>query len=201
MIPVGLVGLTFGVVAVSAGLSPLQACVMSLTVFAGGAQLAAVGIIATGGAVAAVAAGLLVNARYLGLGAAMAPRLRGSVFRRGLAAQLLIDESAAIAIAEPEPERAEAGFWLTGVLLYVSWNFGTAAGALAGSSLADPRALGLDAAIGAGMLALVAPLLTRRRERLAGLLGAGIAIAAVPLAPTGVPYLVAGLGAVVARNA
>lgn len=197
-VAVGVFGLSFGVLAASAGLSPGAACAMSALVFAGGSQFAAVGVVAAGGSpLAAVASGLLLNARYLAFGVAMAPHLRGGPLRRAAAAFFVIDESVALALAEPD-DRAARMFWWTGTMLGIAWIAGTAAGALAGAAIGDPRVYGLDAAFPAGFLALLAPLLDRRRARVAAAVGGVVAVALLPFAPPGVPVLAAAVGAAVA---
>lgn len=194
-VAVGVFGVSFGVLAVAAGLSPAMACAMSLSVFAGGAQFAAVGVVASGGSPAAgVAGGLLLNARYVAFGLAVGPRLSGGRARRALAAQLLIDESTALALREDDDAAAERAFWSTGIAVFVLWNVGTAVGALAGGALGDPRVLGLDAAFPAGFLALLAPLLGDARSRAAAAGGVVVAVALLPVAPPGVPVLAAALG-------
>lgn len=79
--------------------------------------------------------------------------------------------------------------------MFVGWNLGTAAGALAGTGLGDPGALGLDAAFPASILALVAPALRSRRARAVAGAGAALALATTPLLPAGAPILLAALGA------
>jgi 4-azaleucine resistance transporter AzlC len=195
---VGLFGVSFGVLAVASGLSPAIACGLSLLVFAGGSQFAAVGVLASGGSpAAAVASGLLLNARYVAFGLAVAPRLRGRLLRRAAASHLLIDESSALALARDDDAAADRAFWWTGAAVFVLWNAGTAAGALAGAALGDPKALGLDAAFPAGFLALLAPLLRTHRARVTAAVGAMVAVALVPFAPPGVPVL-ASVGGVLA---
>jgi 4-azaleucine resistance transporter AzlC len=192
---VGIYGVSFGVLAVAAGLSPLTALAMSVLVYSGGAQFAAVGVIAAGGApLAAIASGLMLNSRYVAFGLAVASRLRGRLPKRLLAAHLVIDESSALALAESDPRAARRAFWLTGFSVFVFWNAGTLFGALAGSLLGDPAALGLDAAFPAGFLALLAPLLDSRAARASAVAGALVAVALLPLAPPGVPILAAALG-------
>jgi 4-azaleucine resistance transporter AzlC len=198
---VGAISVSFGALAAAAGVTPLQACVMSVIVFAGGSQLAAVGVIGAGGSpVAAVASGLLLNARYVGFGLAAAPKLaRGrSLGYRLVAAHWLIDESAALALAQPDAPRATRAYWWSGVAIFVAWNLGTAVGAVAGSALGDPGVIGLDAAFPAGILALVAPQLTTRRARIAAGTGAVIAVAAALVLPPGLPVLVAAIAPIIA---
>jgi predicted branched-subunit amino acid permease len=105
------------------------------------------------------------------------------------AAHLLSDESAAMAIARPTPPERRAAYWVTGSVVFLFWNLATLAGALSGSLLADPEALGIDAASSAAFLALVAP---RLRERDARLVFA-LATAVAPFAGSGLPVLAAGL--------
>lgn len=198
-IPVGLIGMSFGALAVTAGISPVMACVMSMSVFAGGAQFAALAVVSGGGSVmAAVLSGLVLNSRFLAFGMTLAPRLGDRWPQRAAAAHLLVDESFAMALAEGNPHRGRVAFWCSGLLLFALWNVGTAIGVSAGTALGDPRDLGLDAALPAAMLFLVVPLLRTRRMWLAAVLGGGFALAAVPVVPSGVPILVAVLGALVA---
>lgn len=193
---VGVFAVSFGVLAEATGLPWQMACAMSLLVFGGGSQFAAVGVIAAGGSpVAAVAAGLLLNCRYLPFGLALAPALRGGLARRILAAQLVIDESSALALAQDDPRVRERLFWFAGAAVFVLWNAGTAIGAFAGQALGDPRALGLDAAFPAGFLVLLGPLVRRSAAKRAAAAGALIAVALVPVAPPGVPIFVASLAA------
>lgn len=195
-------GVSFGVLATSAGLSVLQTCALSLLVYAGGAQFAVIGVLAAGGAAgAAVLSGLLLNSRYLAFGVVVMPFLRGSPARRAAGAFLLADENAALALAEPEPREARRTYWLTGIVLWSMWNAGTLAGALAGGAIGDPATFGLDAAFPAGFLALLVPLLRDRPRRIAAVAGAALALLLTPVAPPGVPILAAALGALVGLRA
>jgi len=198
-IPVGLFGISFGALAAEAGMSKVQACVMSLSVFAGGAQLVAASVLGAGGFATAVIAALALNARYLGLGVALSPKLDGPRARRALAAHLLIDESAALALAEPERSTAEVAFWVTGLVLFVTWNLGTAVGVAVGA-VVDIASLGLDAAIPAALFVVLAPMLSGGREWVAAIAGAGLAVASAPVVPPGIPFLIAAGGAVVAMT-
>ncbi len=141
----GAYGLSFGALAVAAGLSLPQACALSLLMFTGASQFAFVGLIG-GGAAAAVATALLLGARNALYGLRLAPYLRP----RPLAAHLVIDESAAMAVRDT-PADTRLGFWSTGAAVFVFWNLATLLGALAGQALSDPRALGLDAAAPGGL--------------------------------------------------
>jgi predicted branched-subunit amino acid permease len=196
----GAYGLSFGALAVAAGLSPAQAVAMSALVFTGATQLSVVAAIAGGGAAApAVASGLVLASRHLAYGIAVAPLLPGSRRARMLAAHLVIDESTAMARAEADRRRARLAFWATGASVFACWNAATIAGALIGRAIADPAALGLDAVFPAAFVALLAPQLATRRARRAALAGAAIAAALVPIAPAGVPMLAAAAVALLPR--
>ena len=194
---VGLYGISFGVLAVAGGLTPAQACVMSMLVFTGASQLAFVGVLATGGgALAAMAPAVMLAMRNAAYGLSLVTVLRGPLRRRALEAQLVIDESTAMARAEDDPRAARRAFLATGVSVWICWNAGTLAGALLGGGLGDPRALGLDAMFPAAFLALLAPQLRRPGAPVAALTGAVAALALVPFAPAGVPVIAALAGVV-----
>ena len=75
----GLVGLSFGATAVAGGLPWWVPVTLSLLVFAGGSQIAAVGVVLAGGSpFAAVAAGAVLNTRLFPYGLAVADVVRPS---------------------------------------------------------------------------------------------------------------------------
>jgi 4-azaleucine resistance transporter AzlC len=194
---VGVFGASFGVLSSITGLSVAKTCALSLLVFTGASQFAAVGVVASGGStVSALGSALLLAARNAAYGLALSPFLGGDVRRRCVAAQLTIDESTAMATAQPDPASAAGAFWATGLSVFVFWNVGTLAGALAGGSIGDPAKLGLDAAFPAGFVALMVPHLRSARGRVAAAAGAIIAVVLVPLAPAGTPIVAAALGVV-----
>jgi predicted branched-subunit amino acid permease len=196
---VGAYGLSYGVLAVAAGLSPLVATVSSVIVLAGGSQFAFVGVLAAGGnPMAGAVGGLLLNLRYLAFGFAIAPHLpRGSLPRRAVDSYLVVDESVALALAGPVDQIGRR-FRVVGWTVVATWIGATAIGAYGGQLLGDPATLGLDAAFPAGFLALLAPWLRHRRGRVAAVTGVLLALALTPVTPPGVPILAAGLGALVA---
>jgi 4-azaleucine resistance transporter AzlC len=193
----GVVGASFGAVAVSGGQAPWVPVAMSLLVFAGGAQFAALGVVLAGGSpIAAVVAGLVLNARLLPFGFAVAEVLGGRLPVRLLGTHVMVDESVAFAVAQRDLPRRRAAFWTSGVLLFVVWNLGVLVGVLAGRMIGDPGALGLDAASPVVLLALVLPSLRDAGTLRAALLGAAIALAATPILPPGIPVALALLGLV-----
>jgi predicted branched-subunit amino acid permease len=197
---VGTYGVAFGALAVSSGLSAAQALALSTLTFTGASQFALVGVLGGGGsAFAGVAAAWLLGSRNALYGLRLAPLLRaGPRGRRLLAAHLVIDESTAVAVGQDEDRAARLGFWATGASVFVCWNLATVAGALGTEALGDPRAWGLDAAVGAAFLALLWPRLRDRGALPVALAGAAVALAATPVLPPGVPVLLAGLVALVA---
>jgi 4-azaleucine resistance transporter AzlC len=195
-VAVGLFGVSFGVLSVtSGGMGALPAIVMSATTYAGSAQFAAASVMASGGqTVAAVAAALLLNARYLPIGISVAGALSGGALRRFVKGQFVIDESWAIA-ARPDGTFDPGRLLGAGIVLWCAWVAGTMVGVLGGEALGDPAALGLDAAFPALFLALLVGQLRSRRAVGVALLGALIAVALIPLAPPGVPIIAAALAA------
>jgi 4-azaleucine resistance transporter AzlC len=196
---VAVTGASFGAIAVTSGLPWWVPLALSVLVFAGGAQFLAVGVVAAGGGpVAAVLGALLLNARLLPYGLAIADTIGQGRLARLLGSHVITDETVAFAVAQSSRERSRAAFWLCGVALFVAWNVSTLVGVLAGQAIGDPNAFGLDAAFPAALLALVLPSLRDRATVRPALLGAAIALAATPFLPPGVPLLLALGGLVLA---
>jgi 4-azaleucine resistance transporter AzlC len=199
--PIGIAafafGVSYGVLARSAGMGRVAPVVMSLTTFAGSAQFAAASILgAGGGLVTAVVAAVLLNLRYGPIGLSAATALQGPWWRRLLTAQLLVDES--WAIAQRDDGRFDRQLMVgAGLLLLVGWTTGTAVGAFAGDLVADPESLGLDAAFPALFLALLWPQVRSRSRLLAAIAGAAIALALTPFTGAGVPIVVASLACLI----
>jgi branched chain amino acid efflux pump len=195
-----VVGVSFGAITVSGGLRPWVPISMSVLVFAGGAQFAAVGVLLSGGSpAAAIAAGLVLNGRLLPYGFAVADVLGERWRGRLLGAHVVVDESVAFALRPGSPERRRATFWTCGLALFACWNLAVVLGALAGTGIGNTGAFGLDAAFPAVALALVLPSLANRSTRNASLLGAIVAVAATPFLPAGLPVLLGLAGLVLAR--
>ncbi len=191
----GIVGLSFGAITVSSGLPVWLPMLLSLVVFAGAAQFLFVGLVASGGnPVAAVIAGLLVNARHVPFGFAVGDVLGTGRLRRIVGSHLMIDETVAFALGQDEPRRRRAAYWGCGVGLFVCWNVGVLIGAFGGTVVTDTDAFGLDAAFPAVLLALVLPSLRDAATRRAVLVGVAIALATAPFLQAGLPVLLALLG-------
>jgi branched chain amino acid efflux pump len=180
---------SFGVLAVAAHLPGWSAVLMSLLVFAGSAQFAALGVIASGGGVvAAVFAGALLNLRYVATGIASARSLPGNRLLRALLAQLVVDESYVLAVGAGvggRPDRRT--LLLVGAFLYSAWIAGTILGVGLGPVLGDPKRLGLDAAFPSLFTALLWPMLSGRNAVRCAVGGAIVALILAPFTPPGIP--------------
>ena len=196
VLPLFVLAVSFGALArpVMGSVAPI---VMSVIVFGGAAQFAALSVLAAGGGVAAAtAAGLLLNARFLPMGFAAARAFAGGRVARALQGQLLVDASWALA------SRGD-GTFDRGILLgatipqAAAWTSGTVAGVLAGGALGDPDRLGLDAVFPAFYLALLVGELRTTRGVAAAALGGSIALALIPIAPGGLPVIAAATAALI----
>jgi predicted branched-subunit amino acid permease len=189
-IATGTYGISFGAVAVGAGLSVAQTCALSLLMFTGASQFALVGVLAAGGTpLSGALTAVLLGTRNTLYGLRLAPLLDWSGPRRVAGAHLVIDESTAMSVTRTSTPAARVGFLTTGITIFVLWNVATLAGALGGRALGDPRTYGLDAAVGAAFLALLWPRLRDRRNRVTALAAAAVALGLVPVTAAGVPVL------------
>lgn len=188
----GLYGVSFGALGVAAGLEVLQVVALSALMFTGGSQFAYIGVIAGGGGGgAAFGAATLLGVRNAVYGMQISRMLRPRGWRRLLAAQVSIDESTATALGQRDPAEQRRGFWTAGLGIYLLWNLCTAAGALLGDALGDPRRWGLDGAAVAAFLGLLWPRLSAREPVAIAVACALATVLAVPFVPPGVPILVA----------
>jgi branched chain amino acid efflux pump len=189
-------GITFGVLAqpVMGSIAPI---LMSLIVFSGAAQFAALTVLtAGGGAFAAIAAGMAMNGRWLPMGLAVGPFLRGGPLRRSVESVAIVDSSFAIS------SRGD-GTYDRGILIGAtlpqgtSWVIGTAIGVFGGAVLGDPEAYGLDAMFPAFFAFLLASEARGRLPIFAAVGGGLIAFALMPFAPPGIPVVAAAAAALI----
>jgi predicted branched-subunit amino acid permease len=143
---------------------------------------------AGGSAISGIATASLLGIRNTLYGLRMAPLLQVRGWKKVAAAQITIDESTGVAIGQEDLgiDAMRQGFWLTGIGVYVLWNFFTLLGAFGAEAMGDPSAWGLDAAVPAAFLGLVWPRLLGRFER-------SLAVSALVLAIFLSPYIAAGL--------
>jgi predicted branched-subunit amino acid permease len=195
-VAVFFVAMSFGVAARPV-IGSAAAIVMSVVVFAGSAQFASVAVLGAGGSPgAAILAGALLNLRFLAMGIAIGPWLRGGRARRALQGQTIVDASFGLA------SRGDGSFdrhALIGGTIpqYPAWVLGTVAGVLAGDLVGDPEKLGFDALFPAFFLVLLVEELRTGSAVIAAVLGACIAAALVPVAPAGIPILAASAAALI----
>lgn len=192
-IAVGIYGISFGALSVTAGFDLWQTIALSVLMFSGGSQFAFVAVFASGGVAAlpaAITSAWLVGIRNGFYALTLAPKLGAGGLTKLLAAQLTIDESAAVSTSQEKPSDQRKGFWYTGIAVFVFWNLATLLGALLGSVLSDPKVFGLDAAAAAALFALVWP----RIQKSSGAAISAVAIVASTLLstalPTGFPVLI-----------
>ncbi|HET6871075.1 MAG TPA: AzlC family ABC transporter permease [Solirubrobacteraceae bacterium] len=194
----GVFGLTFGAVAAASGLSATQAVAMSAVMFTGASQFALVGIVAAGGApLAALSTALLLGLRNAFYGVPVARLVRPRGLRRLWTAHFVIDETTAMAVAQPTSRAGRYAFWATGITLYALWTLGTLTGVLIGRGI-DTAALGLDAAAPAIFLALLWPQLSRERAPIVALCAVIVTLSLVTVVPAGIPIIAAAAVAILA---
>jgi len=189
----GIVAITFGVLARSLGWGVLAPIVFSAVTFSASAQFAVAVVLGAGGGVfAAIAAAVLLNARFLPMGVAVAPFLKGGPLRRALEGQTIIDTS--WALASRGGGRFDREFMIGATVpQFAAWIVGTVVGVLADDVVGDVERLGLDVIFPAFFLALLMVELRSggKRAIAAGAIAAALAAALVPIAPPGVPVLAA----------
>ncbi|MFB8007703.1 AzlC family ABC transporter permease [Nocardia sp. NPDC056000] len=188
---VAMIGVSYGATAVTAGFPTWLPMLLSVAVVAGGSEFVFLGILTAGGSlIAAVLAGLLVNARHVPYGLSV-PDVVGTGWRRLVGTHVMNDESVAMALAQPDRTRRRAAYWLCGLAVLAAWPLGAAVGAMLGSVVPNPNAFGLDAVFPAVLITLVLPALRDRLTRTAALAGAAIAAISTPFLGAGLPVLLA----------
>jgi len=201
-VAVAMYGVSFGALGTTTGLTIPQTMALSLLMFTGASQFTLVSTLASGGtALTAVIASWLMGTRNAAYSMRMTPILKTPGFGRLVAVQLTIDESTAMGLAQDETayegRASRLAFWATGLSVYVLWNLATFIGAVSVSAIGDPKTFGLDAAIAAGLFALVWPQIKSRIEIAVALGGALIALTLTPFVSPGIPVLAAALVAVI----
>lgn len=174
-----------GVTAVNAGIPPIQAMAMSLIIFAGASQLAAIELMSkTAPFAVVVLTALIINLRFTMYSASLAPYFRDfNSFWKGISAYILSDQAYAVSITEFRSRKRNRLWYYLGsaFILWFMWQMGTILGVLVGSSL--PKGLSLEFAVPLTFMALLFPNLEGRAGKLTALISGIVAVVAV-----GLPY-------------
>lgn len=156
-------GILCGTLSIEAGLTNLQAQLMSLLVFAGAAQLSGIAILGAGGSwLSLINTTTMISIRHVLYSASYQDEVRRLPFlKRVLFAFLLTDEMFAVA----QTEQAKTGkfdYWyavIAGFVFYLIWNLSTFMGIYFAHLLDNINELGFDFAIAATFLAMVVPMI------------------------------------------
>jgi len=193
----GAYGLSFGALAAAGGFSLPETCALSLLMFTGGSQFALVSTVSGGGSsLAGAATAILLGTRNALYGLSLSSLLRVRGAKRIGTAQLIIDESTAMAVGQDTERAARLGFYTTGIAVFLLWNLATLVGALGARAIGNPADYGLDAAASAAFVALLAPRMKSRATWIVAIGAMAVALVLTPFVPVGIPVLCAALVAV-----
>jgi 4-azaleucine resistance transporter AzlC len=185
--------LAYAVTARSAGLSLLQTQALSALVFAGSAQLSAVGLFAAGAAgLEIVLTTLLLNVRHALYGLSLGREFHLTRRERPVAAFFLTDES--FGAVSGARERSFPFLLGAELSLFTMWNLATFGGFLLGAAIPDPERLGVDLIFPLAFLALLVPLVRTRVELVVALASGALAFGLGRVLPGGLPILFTGIG-------
>lgn len=190
------VGVTVSAIMIDIGTPSAVVMAATVTAFSGSGELAYAAVILSGGSTAAgMVSALLVSSRFGLLAMSIANRWPMSVWERIAAMQISGEPAVAAAITAKDPATARRMYWQIALSMGVGWVLGSAIGVALGNVIGDTKAIGLDAVFPAVLLGTVAAALRSRDSAAAAVLGAVVAVALVPIAPAGIPFLVAALAA------
>jgi len=183
IVPFGLVA---GIAAVNAGFGLATAVGLSVVVFAGASQIAALELLGQDAPLTVVVAtAVVINLRYLMYSASIAPYFREFTARwKAALAYVLTDQAYAISVASYRSDRPVDRKWYylgAAVTLWAVWQVTTVAGALLGTGV--PDAWGLEFAIPLVFLAILVPAIEDRASAVAAVVGGALAVlgAGLPL--------------------
>ena len=190
----GIVGLSYGSLALAEGFPFWVPLALSTLVLAGASEFLFIGIVAGGGSpLTAATAGLLVNARHLPFGITVKD-LVGQGRRGLLGCHIMNDESVVFGISQPTLAQRRQAFWICGISIGVIWPVTVMAGAAIGQFIPNVSAIGLDAVFPAILIALIFPALRKARTRIPAMTGAFLSLVVTPFVPAGMPVLFSLLG-------
>jgi 4-azaleucine resistance transporter AzlC len=181
-------GIAFGVAASAKGVPAEISLLMSIAIYAGASQFAALDLWYAPLPLATLALTVLaVNARHILLGAVLAPWLLQVPIVRRLAALLLLsDANFAQAIAARERGELDAGILFgSGLAMWITWVVSTGAGVLAGALLGDLSRFGFDAVMVTYFAAIVVGQWKGRRDLFPWIAAAAVALIGARVLPAG----------------
>lgn len=186
--------LILGQQATAKGLTPLEMLAMSSIVFAGSAQLLAVGLWSHPAPVAVLAlTAFLINLRHTLMGASLSSKISHFGRLRYIVAFILTDEAWALTERRAVSKPITRTFYFTVALtLFVCWQIASVTGALAGAYLSHPETFGLDFAFPAIFIALALGFWKGARQTGPVLAASAIVAIAVHAVLPGAWYVVAG---------
>jgi predicted branched-subunit amino acid permease len=189
-VPIAALAVVFGASALAAGLSRGAAIAMSALTFAGSPQFAALSLSADKASIGLVAAIVTcISSRFAAMSFAASPALAGGWLERVGLAQLVVDETWAIAYRADRRAFDRDRLIGSALVLYGAHVTGTVVGTYVASSTVEPARWGLDAALPALFAVLIWPHLRHTEARMAAAVSAGVTLALAPVLPPGVPIL------------
>ncbi|RDI72239.1 AzlC family ABC transporter permease [Halopelagius longus] len=184
LVPFGLVS---GVAAVEAGLSFAQAMGLSVLVYAGTSQLAAIDLLGRNAELAVVVlTAVVINLRMTMYSASIAPYFRSFSARwKALCSYVLTDQAYALAIARYAEEQLDPAarrryFLSAGFFIWFVWQVCTVAGVLLGTGV--PASWGLEFAVPLVFLGLLVPVVSNAPAVSAAVVGGSVAVVGEALA-------------------
>jgi 4-azaleucine resistance transporter AzlC len=172
-------GVLCGSLAINVGLTALQAQLMSLLVFAGAAQLAAVTIVGSAGSISSMfSSTFVISSRHLLYSAVFREHVRkSSLGLRCSIAFFLTDEMFAVTCAYMEKHKKFSSVYAlsSGITFYLIWNISTFAGIVAGQYVPNLEHLGLEFAIAATFIAIVIPSI-KSRSTFVAVMSSGLSV-------------------------
>lgn len=154
------IGVAFGIIASSAGFNPVIVGMMSLFIYAGGAQFITVSMLSSSFPILSIVlATFLINSRMILMSMAIAPFFKEySVFKNISIGTFLTDESFSLGMNKQNYTNGKLNFeWFntTNLISYITWAVSSVVGALLGGIVKSPYALGLDFALVAMFIGLL----------------------------------------------
>ena len=195
------IGITVSALMTKIGTSSAVVLIASVTAFSGSGELAFASVMLAGGSTAAgLISALLVSSRFGLMAMSIANRWPMRTWEKIAAMQISGEPAVAAAITARDPASARRVYWQIALAMGGGWVAGTVLGVVLGNVIGDIRKIGLDAVFPAVLLGTVAAALRNRDTAVAAVLGGLIAVVLVPIAPAGLPFLLAALAALVASR-